>query len=64
MEPKDIVFAVIDSQGERSPEPSEALAERILTALAKAGFEVLDSCHRCGVDASEHWCADLEETFN
>ena len=42
----------------------EQVAKHVLSELGKAGVEVLDGCHRCGADASEHWCADLEETFN
>jgi hypothetical protein len=63
-DPADIIAGILDSQGDRSPEPSADLAARILAALAAAGVEVLaGGCSRCGADASEHWCADVEGTF-
>jgi hypothetical protein len=60
---EDVITAVLEATAVRST-LSTTTAARILTALEREGYLVLDSCARCHEDPRAHWCADLEETFN
>jgi hypothetical protein len=57
-----IAQALVPPIIEPSPYQREQ-ARSVLTALVKAGYEVLDNCVRCDIAPSGHWCADGEGTF-